>query len=60
MDRVRVRKLNFEDEEFGNSCRYCPVGVGIYRVESEEGIYYLCEEHFKELVKQQEIEKENF
>ena len=30
------------------SCRYCFIGVGLYRVDSDEGAYYVCEEHRKE------------
>jgi len=30
------------------SCRYCPIGIGTYKVESDEGTYYVCEDHKKD------------
>lgn len=30
------------------SCRWCPIGTGSYKVESDEGTYYVCKKHKKE------------
>lgn len=32
-----------------NSCRYCPMGMGKYKIEANGEIYYVCEKHKKEL-----------
>jgi hypothetical protein len=40
-------KLRSKNSTF-QSCRYCFIGVGLYRIDSEEGSYYVCEKHREE------------
>ena len=37
-------KLKTKNSSF-QSCRYCFAGGSLYRIDSEEGTYYVCEEH---------------
>jgi len=50
-------KLRAKNSDF-QSCRFCDVGGSLYRVDSEEGTYYLCDRHrqTKESIKDQPIE----
>lgn len=52
MGRIAMPKVTItrrtkaeENEEGMQSCRYCPMGTGGYKVESDEGTYYVCEKH---------------
>lgn len=40
--KVRVKNSIFQ------SCRYCLGGGSVYRIDSGEGIYYVCEGHKEE------------
>jgi hypothetical protein len=40
--KLRSKNLIFQ------SCRYCFIGVGLYRIDSDEGTYYICEKHREE------------
>lgn len=40
--RLRNKNQTFQ------SCRYCSIGGSLYRVDSEEGTYYVCEGHKKQ------------
>ena len=48
--QITITKVTEEDikKGLGNSCRYCPMGMGKYKVESNEGTYYVCEKHKQE------------
>ncbi len=42
--RKRNLKVRSKNKTF-QSCRYCCVGGSLYRIDSEEGVYYVCEKH---------------
>lgn len=41
-------KLRNKNQLTFQSCRYCGIGGSLFRVDSEEGTYYVCESHKKE------------
>ena len=41
---IEIKNKNSEFQ----SCRYCFVGVGFYRLDSDEGAFYVCEKHRQE------------
>ena len=48
--KLKIKKQSQEEIDMLGlqSCRWCPVGIGAYKVESDEGTYYVCEKHRKE------------
>lgn len=56
--RLRAKNSVFQ------SCRYCFIGGGLYRVDSDEGTYYVCEKHREEknfnILPIEEVEEEFF
>ena len=41
---IEIKNKNSEFQ----SCRYCFIGVGLYRLDSDEGAFYVCEKHKQE------------
>ena len=50
---MKIQRFTTDSPDFFllGSCRFCGYGIGYIRVESEEGIYYLCERHYKDMVR---------
>jgi len=53
--KIRIRhlkELTEEEKEYQSSCRFCNVGVGVYKCESEEGTFWVCEKHKDYILKE--------
>lgn len=41
-------KLRNKNKNSFQSCRYCQIGGSLYRIDSDEGVFYVCEKHCEE------------
>lgn len=43
------RQISMEEikDGQGSSCRFCPMGMGTHEIESDDGTYYLCDDHLQ-------------
>ncbi len=50
MDREVIKLTDEFVKQEGNSCRFCPMGMGRYKIIENNETSYLCEKHYQEYI----------